>query len=276
MTLKHRLLIALRRRWFRKEPDVYIVSFPKSGRTWLRVLLGKALVDQCQIQDDRLILETYKLSLIAGILPTKVTHDDAATMQAVRWQELESSKARYRSKKVLFLIRDPRDVAVSCFFQASQREQVYQGSLGEFLRDDRYGVRKIVTFCTIWHANRYVPREFRLLRYEDMVANPVASLAQALEFIGVRGLQEALLQRAVEFARFENMRKLEASNYFDRRMLQPAIPSHQDSYKVRKGKVGGYRDYFSAQDLAEAEKIIADQGSPFTAPYLEHKASSAA
>jgi hypothetical protein len=71
------------------------------------------------------------------------------------------------------------------------------------------------------------------------------------------------------------MRKLEASNYFDRRMLQPAA-AHEDSYKVRKGKVGGYRDYFSADDLAQAEQIIADQGSPFTAPYLERKASSAA
>jgi Sulfotransferase domain len=61
---------------------------------------------------------------------------------------LETDKSRYRGTKVLYLIRDPRDVVVSCFFQATRRKKLFRGTLSEFIRSDNYGIRKIVCDVT--------------------------------------------------------------------------------------------------------------------------------
>jgi hypothetical protein len=39
-----------------KAPRVSIVSFPKSGRTWLRVLIGKALCEYAELDDQKIWL----------------------------------------------------------------------------------------------------------------------------------------------------------------------------------------------------------------------------
>ena len=98
------------------ESGVYIISFPKSGRTWLRMLLGKAVCRKYGL-DENLMVNTYKLTGAAGISPVIFTHDDSSIKHGHRHDRLETDKSRYRNQKVIFLIRDPRDVIVSCYFQ---------------------------------------------------------------------------------------------------------------------------------------------------------------
>src|SRR5262245_55186961 len=51
-----------------------IVSFPKCGRTWLRVMVGKALCDRYGL-DESVMLDEFKVTEAAGIIPTLYTHD---------------------------------------------------------------------------------------------------------------------------------------------------------------------------------------------------------
>ena len=57
-----------------------------------------------------------------------------------------------------------------------------------------------------------------------------------------------MFQEALEFSRFENMQKLEAAGAFDSNILHPGDVRDPESFKVRRGKVGGYREYLSAED----------------------------
>ena len=57
-----------------------------------------------------------------------------------------------------------------------------------------------------------------------------------------------IFQEALEFSRFENMQKLEAAGAFDSNILHPGDVRDPESFKVRRGKVGGYREYLSADD----------------------------
>jgi hypothetical protein len=77
-----------------------------------------------------------------------------------------------------------------------------------------------------------------------------------------------VLDGAVEFARFDNMRALERKNAFKSARLRPADGADPESFKTRKGKVGGYREYFTDEDLAYLEARIADRLSPFYADYI--------
>ena len=74
---------------------IRVVSFPKSGRTWLRVML-----------DD-----------IA--LKARFSHDGSDHVFRRSFSELDADKSRYAQDSVLLLVRDPRDTVVSGYFQVT-------------------------------------------------------------------------------------------------------------------------------------------------------------
>ena len=88
-------------------------------------------------------------------------------------------------------------------------------------------------------------------------------LKRVLEFLGAAPA-EAEIAAAVEFASFDNMRKLEASAAFgsDDRRIVPGEAGNPNSFKVRRGKVGGYRDYLSAEEAAALDQLVAARLSP--------------
>jgi hypothetical protein len=124
---------------------IAIVSFPKSGRTWLRLLIGRALCQRYRLHEAQ-ILDTFALTRAAGLLPTVFTHDGTSNTEGRHLDRLDREKRAYRDKQVVLLCRDPRDTVISCFFEATRRKNVFEGTLSEFLRDPHYGVEKIVRF----------------------------------------------------------------------------------------------------------------------------------
>jgi len=247
----------------RPEPDVYVVSYPKCGRTWLRALVGKALCEQFGLSESQLF-KTLDLSCAAKILPTKFVHDGTGGVAGIKWHEQDRDKSRFKDKKVALLVRDPRDVVVSSYFQATKRMHAYEGSMREFIRDDCFGIRTIVAMYGAWQENRHVPRDFLLLCYEDMHRDPAAGLRSLLEFMGLDHPDEAAVAAAVHYGAFENMRRLESSGSFERK-ISPGDRDDEESYQVRKGKVGGYVDYLSPDDIAFVERVVDEAGNPFGA-----------
>jgi hypothetical protein len=245
------------------EPEVYVVSYPKCGRTWLRVLVGKALCEQFGL-DESGLFKTLALSCAAKILPTKFVHDGAGGVAGIKWYEQEKDKSRFKDKKVALLVRDPRDVVVSSYFQAVKRMNAYDGSVQEFIRDECFGIRTIVSMYGAWQENRHVPRDFLLLRYEDMHRDPASCLRSLLEFMGLENPSAAVVAAAVRYGEFENMRRLERSGSFERKM-RPGDPGDVESYKVRRGVVGGFVDYLTPEDVAYVDRVVEEAGNPFGA-----------
>jgi hypothetical protein len=68
----------------------------------------------------------------------------------------------------------------------------------------------------------------------------------------------------VDYASFENMRKIEKNNdpTAGSRRLMPKDLNNPESFKVRRGKVGGYRDYFSDEELAVINEYITSNLAP--------------
>ncbi len=258
-----------------KQPQGHVISYPKSGRTWLRVLVGRAICRKFDISDRRL-LDTLEATSIAGVLPTEFTHDGSGMREGTTWLQMVVAKADYRDKKVCVLVRDPRDVMVSCYFQATKRINVYDGPISEFIRCDHLGARRCAAFYRNWCENRSVPREFLLVRYEEMKADTRRVLRGVLEFIGVSGIDQSLLDDAVEYASFENMKKMETSQQFQRQVLKPGDVNDQESFKVRRGKVGGYRDYLNDDDCGFLDQVLVEARCPLLEPYLPKAAQNAA
>lgn len=262
-------------RWYaHQKADVYLISYPKSGRTWLRLLIGYAITKHYSLpeQEDTLLLNTRK-KLHPDVPRIVVIHDDRPMLKTP--EELDTNKEKFKDKKVIFLTRDPRDVIVSSYFEMSrrgeifganpyeQRQAVYKGSLSDFIHRDIGGFDTIIRFYNIWAQNRTVPKGFLLVRYEDMKADAHKELRRTLDFLGLQDIRDDEIADAVAFASFDHMRQMEQDGYFQSAILKPADKKDNTSYKTRKGKIGGYREHLNDLEIAELNVKIQQDLSDF-------------
>lgn len=248
---------------FFKKP-VFIISYPKCGRTWLRVMLGKYICEKYNIS-DKLAIKVYRLTKKVGLSPTKFTHDSCSDdkNKIIDYLALPKDKSKYRNTKVVFLIRNVKDVIVSAYFQAKKRRKEFEAGLSNFIRSKEYGIKKIIRFYNIWYENRKVPYKFMLLRYEDMHKDSELILYQVLKFIGEYKPNWDYIHGASKFASFQNMKKMEKKNYFKSNILKPEDKEDKNSYKVRKGEIRGYTDYLNSEEIDYINRLIKKYDNPF-------------
>ena len=82
-----------------------------------------------------------------------------------------------------------------------------------------------------------------------MIKDPDKSLMKVLRFIGVKIIDIEVVNDVVQFCSFENMQKLERENQFASVYLKPGDVNDVESFKVRRGKIGGHKDYLSEDDI---------------------------
>ncbi len=246
--------------WRNPGVDVFIVSFPKTGRTWLRTLLGKTLCEQFRIP-EKFLLDTYQLTKLAGAPRGHFTHDGPFNLpDFAPYQQLSFHTRQYKKKKVIFLIRDIRDTIVSFYFQHTKRTDLFSGDMHQFIRDQRLGVKKVIAFYNLWYQNRHIPTDFLLLRYEELSRNPEHILNQTLHFLDIRDVPPDVIRQAVAFSSFTNMKQLEQKKYFNDSIMRRGIEQDAESSKVRRGKIGGYVDYLDQDDLHYIEDAVQEMG----------------
>jgi Sulfotransferase domain len=190
-----------------------------------------------------------------------VVHEDNPQWKSPA--QLSPVKNLFRGKKVIFLVRDIRDVVVSLYFQKTRRDREYHGSLTSFLKEKVGSVHTIIAYYNIWAKNQNVPEKFLLVRYEDLTADPSTELKKVLAFLGYPNVGNELIQEAIEYASFERMHKMEGEGKFRPFDMKPGDPKDPESYKTRKGKVGGYRDYLAPEDISYLNQKISKELSDF-------------
>jgi hypothetical protein len=196
----------------------------------------------------------------------RYSHDDTSHIEKISYNHLSSKKTKYKNKKILFLARDPLDTVVSSYFQCHKRIKVFHGTISDFIRDERYGIRKIVRFHNIWYENKHIPKDFLFVRYEDLHSNPLKVLKSITFFLDIQDICENTFKESIEFASFENMQQLEREGYYDKKYGIPVkLTDNNDieSFKVRKGKIGGYVDYLHEEDIAFCRDCLVHEGNPF-------------
>ena len=251
--------------------DAVVVSFGKSGRTWLRVLLSRFYQLRYGLSERHLLGFDNLHRKNRAIPRVFFTHDNYLR----DFTGNRHSKADFAGKKVILLARDPRDTAVSQHFQWKHRMRAAKKRLNDypahgsdvqlyqFVTDPAAGLPKIIDFMNGWAAAMPQLDHFLLVRYEDMRADPQGALRRVLEFLG-ENPSDRELEEAVSFASVENMRAMEGTLVFwmSGSRLVPKDRRNPDSYKVRRAKVGGYRDYFDPQELVALDSMVSEHLSP--------------
>jgi hypothetical protein len=237
--------------------DVFLVSYPRSGNTWTRFLLGNLICPN----------DPVTFSNIESRVPEIYFNPDRFLRRLPRPRMLKSHEPfQPHYPRVIYIVRDPRDVAVSFYHHNIKARNIADDYplasfiprfiAGEF--DRKFGSWRDNVLS--WTAVRSNDPRFLLLRYEDMkrdtagVLSTIVSFLDRSAFRGIDSSQEAL-HRAIDLSSPERMRameKLETSRW----VLTKGTRS--DKPFVRSAVAGGWKEQLAPDSVAAIESAWGD------------------
>jgi hypothetical protein len=227
--------------------DVFLTSYPRSGNTWMRFLVGN------------LVYEDEPLSFLnlERLLPDMYIHSDREMRRLPRPRIIKSHECfEPRYKRIVYIVRDPRQVAVSNYYWELKK--------GSF--QDGFPMGK---FVPRWIASEYWPRlgcwgdhvrswlstrgnhpDFLLVRYEDLRQQPEQELARVARLLHLDASPQRV-RRAIELSSAERMSELEDKE--GAKWLQTKY-TRQDKAFVRKTALGAWKTALPAESVALIEE----------------------
>jgi len=225
--------------------DTFIISYPKSGNTWTRFLIANLAYPDTPANFANINQLTPD--------PEALSKRELARMPRPRIiKSHQYFDPRY--KRVIYMVRDPRDVALSQFHFQRKRK----------LFADDYPIEQFVTRFVAgqtspygswgenvasWLATRQNRPGFLLLRYEDMLEDAERELAKVAAFLEIPADPERI-RDAVTRSAADEMRKMEKTQA---RQWSSTKDTRQDVPFVREAKAGGWHTGLSDAAVAQLE-----------------------
>jgi aryl sulfotransferase len=266
---------------------IWLASFPKSGNTWFRIFLANLtaaedapldindLNERGDIASSRYEFEAATL-LDSGL----ISHDDidrlrprvyeriATEVTEQRWVKVHDAYSitpdgepvlgRGVARAAVYLVRDPRDVAISLAYHNSSTIddgiKLMNAADGALCRPRKGMSPQLRQMLQGWsgHVTSWLDQTdmpVHTARYEDLVADPVAGFSAALKFVESEATI-AQIERAVRHADFAELQRQEGEKGFAERM------SSTEPF-FRSGRAGGWRDQLTAEQVARIEEAHA-------------------
>lgn len=212
-------------------PNTILISYPKSGRTWLRMMLAKMML----LSFDKITNDKYE------IFPS--LH--------LTYKELkERFKTDYKDLNIIFLHRHPADVAISHYKEmtTSKRSGLWtDASLSEFIRDKSYGIEQIIEYNNKWLEKGGNFNRFLMLSYSMLHQDAHACLAAIATTIGLPTTKEDI-EAAIKYGEFDNMKKIESGEQENLLQYYKGTFARGDTGRARIGKCNNYINVLEEKD----------------------------
>jgi hypothetical protein len=262
----------------------WIASYPRSGNTWLRCVLAAYLTGEAPQtwKDIEAVSRTLEGMLPFGDMPPTEPTELVLVKTHLKADVPVMSLYREATAKVLYLVRNPRDMLLSAMRMVGISREDVAGS-GAFARDfiAREGLKmrgvgdgvglgswpENVRSWTEFSQDRFPNADVLTVRYEDLRVDPVVRFAEIVEFLGLgRPVDIGDIRRAVAACTLEQMRELE------KRSDQQGRREHAKSKTGERGRekpqlVGeGRRDQslsFIGEDIESAYHELLHDDSGF-------------
>jgi len=213
------------------DKDVVLVSYPRSGNTWVRFLIAN-LLKPAGIGIDFHNVQEY----VPEINRNNDIIESLSPPRVIKSHALHTSSF----PKVIYLVRDGRDVYVSYYYY--RLKQLDEGlTFSDFLRRNDHFPSLWRDHVESWLRGGQAQPNMQVVRYEDLLSDPESELKKMVEFIGIE-VSEDVIKKAVEDSRFDKMREIDQT-----KGRKYNLTGTKDF--VRKGKSGTWQDEFSQDDI---------------------------
>jgi hypothetical protein len=186
-----------------KPDDVFLVSYPKSGNTWLRFLLGNLIYENKMdfINMNKLMPDIY----------ASYKHEIDRIKRSPRFiKSHESYTPSY--PKVIYIYRDPRDVVISYFYWYKKFKKGEYSNFNKFFNDYINGnvaFGRWNEHVKGWkNAALEQPDKVLIISYENLKSDTYKEFYKIINFCELKP-SEYEIKKAISLSEFSQMRKLE-------------------------------------------------------------------
>ena len=270
-----------------KKKIIFISSYPKSGNTWVRILIGSLLNNldgKFEFDDLKKISMFSQLSNFKKIEGMKLMDDGSLDLnftienwikaQDVINKTSEETKI-YKTHNVrgivngkyftdetvcagfIYIARDPRDIAIS---KAKYMSTSLDLSIKRMLYDEKITTcpKKVTEFVntwnnhiTSWYSFKSVPR--LLIKYEDMLNDTKKILVQIIDFLNehstfIINKEDKLIKNVLKTTEFNNLQNMEKVNGFEESTKYSAF--------FRKGKSNQWEEILSKDQISLIQREL--------------------
>lgn len=211
--------------------DTILVSYPKSGNTWVRFMLANVMTNG---EGD------INFHSAVNYIPDIDVHKKIANK--LKHPRILKSHQSYNRKfsRVIYIVRDPRDVYVSYYFYLQKKLKGDLKNINDFIRNiDNYNI-SWRDHVTSWMNN--IKESDLIIRYEDLIADPLENLKKMTEFCHLDS-NEQLLKACIELSSFNAMSKIEDTKG---RPFTSKEDEKKASKFVRAGKIGDWKNHLDS------------------------------
>jgi hypothetical protein len=227
--------------------DVFVVSYPRSGNTWTRFLIANLMYPR----------ENVSFANIENLIPDTSSQSNRALKRTPRPRIIKTHQYfDHRYRKMIYIVRDPRDVALSLYnFQRKYRQipddYPLETSVDDFVRGNLISADWGTWGENVasWVYTRSNSTDFLLLRYEDMIAETRRELARIARHLGIEASSDRLqyVINRCSADRMREMEKLEEDQWVATKKHRKDIPF------VGVAQAGGWRKSLPGSCVAQIE-----------------------
>lgn len=229
------------------DSDVFITSYPKSGNTWLRFLLGNIL------------FEDFNFANMEDLIPDIYVNNNSFLKNNSSRRILKSHEyfdPRY--KKIIYIVRDPRSVFIS-YFEFLRKKKVldinssHDDFIDLFIKGDFVEYGNWGENIGSWIGAKRESEDFLLIKYEDLKTKTEEKLIDILNFMN-KPVDSSKIKISIEKSSFNEMSRNEQKNKLKIKALKG---SDKNMPFVRKGSVDEWKESLSVENT---NKIIDNFG----------------
>ncbi len=226
--------------------DIFLASYPRSGNTWMRLLLSDLILQKHGFETDT-ELPILASQIIPGIYENNIRFDTRIQLSyrvvKTHWFYAYMNEVLARPSwmpKVIYLFRNPADVLCSFYhLELYEAERNSSGSKVNNLNSiEEFCLNKVDRWCKHLEGYIYAKESNReqllFISYENMHKNLISILKCVMAFIGF-SIDETMAKKAILNHRFEKKKA-------------------QDPTFFRKGKIGSSKEELSSEVLALIEE----------------------
>lgn len=254
-----------------RDDDTFLITFPKSGTTWVQRIICLILEEGIDSSQTHLFKKVPFLEMPQGYSSDSDVEPPGLYEIANKKPSPRFMKTQLRMKylpreietkkpKIVYVARNPKDNAVSYFNFCSLTVHCPKYKVwSEFLRDFQRGaLPRGSWFENVlgWWQKRNEPNVL-FLKYEDLQKNLPASVVQIAEFLG-RKLSEETIEDICNKSSFNSMKNDPMTN------PDLIMPSFKEGLKenrsfLRKGTVGDWKNYFTVSQSEEFDALYKEK-----------------
>lgn len=257
----------------------WLASYPKSGNTWIRLLLSTYQAGYCDINDIKGSYLDYQPYFYKSLLINKseardVMHIRTAALYHMNeffiepvikthWGNYESFGIKAippgLTKRAIVVIRDPRDLVVSLanFYQQSYDQiidNLNSKKAGTFEDYRYYLLADWSTYIQSWQKASF---PVYIVRYEDLLTNTAKTFSDVLKFME---LPVKNIDTIVRMTKFSRLQKQEQSKGF--------VEQKNGATFFNNGKAT-WQEKLSPAQIEDVENVHKDEMLKFGYPLYE-------